>query len=95
MGFSSGPQLTVEKLYKVKKLGVYPTNGVHNIHNKPVETTPNNRNVCNISFPMIFISVINQMMDGINLDPSQHGLSSSIKFNACTTYRDSYLSRVK
>ena len=32
--FSYGPPITIGKVCKVKKMGVYPMNGVHQIHNK-------------------------------------------------------------
>ena len=49
--FSYGPSLTVERVCKVKKAGVYSINRVHQIHNKSGETTLNNSNTCNISSP--------------------------------------------
>ena len=55
--------LTVYKICKVKKVEVYPINGVHHIHIKAGETNSNNSKICNISFPKILIRVINHRMD--------------------------------
>ena len=66
-------------------------NGVHQIHNKSVETTQNNGKICNISFPKRFIRVINHSLDRTQLDPLHNGLSSSVSCTSCTTYGDTYL----
>ena len=43
--FSYGLPLASKRLYKVNKVGLYPMNGVHQIHNKSRETTLKNSNV--------------------------------------------------
>ena len=45
MEFSYGIPLTVERVCKVKKVGVYPMNGVNQPHNKSIKTTPNNSKI--------------------------------------------------
>ena len=69
-------------------------NGVHQIHNKSVETIPKNSKICNISFPKILIMVINQRVDRTQLDPYQNDFPSSVSCTLYTTYGHSYLSRV-
>ena len=81
-----GLPLTVEKVCKVKTVGVKPTNGVNQIHNKSRDAIPNNSNVCNISFPKRFIRLINQRVDRTYIFPSQRGLPSRVRRNGYTTY---------
>ena len=57
--FSYGLPFAVERVCKVKKMGVYPMNRINQINNKSGETTQKDRNICNIFFPKIFIRVIN------------------------------------
>ena len=89
--FSYGLPLTVEKVCKVREMGVYPMNGVHPIYSKSVDTTPKNSKICNISSPKIFIRVTSYRVDGTQQDPSQNVLPYSVSFTAYTTYVDSYL----
>ena len=92
--FSYGPPLTVDRVLKVKKVGVYQINVVHQIHNKSGENTPKNSNICNISFPKILIRVINQSVDRTHLDTSKYGLPPSVSCTVYTTYVKIYLRRV-
>ena len=41
--------------------------GFYHIHNKSGYTTPKNSNICNISFPKVFITVINQRVHRTHL----------------------------
>ena len=79
--FSHGLPISVERVHKVKKVGVYPMNGVRYIHNESGETNQNNIKICNISFPNIFINIINQRVDITQLDTYQNVLPSS---SSCT-----------
>ena len=63
MEYSYGLPLTIERVRKAKKLGVYPINRVHQKRNKPGDTTPNISKTYKIYFPKIFIRVINQRVD--------------------------------
>ena len=74
---------------------MYPMNKVHQIHIKSVDATTNNSNICGISFPKIFIRVINQMVDRIHLDTSKHGLPSIFRCTLYNTYGNSSLRRVQ
>ena len=61
---SYGLPLTFDQFCKVKKVGVYPMKGVHQIHNKSVDTTKNNSKTCNISVPKRFKIVIKHKVYG-------------------------------
>ena len=87
--FSYGIPITVEQFFKVNKVGMYPTNGVQQIHIKSGDITPKNSKIGNIPFPKIFIRVINQKVDRTQLDPYYHGLLSSVICTSYTTYVDS------
>ena len=93
--FSYGLPLTVERVCKFNKVGVYPMNRVQYIPNKSGDTAPKNSKICNIYSPKIFIRVVNQRMDRTQLDTSQHVLTSSVSCTAYTTYGNSYLRRVQ
>ena len=58
--FIYGIPITIGQLCKVKKVGVYPMNGVRHIHNKSGFTTPKNSKICKIYLPKVLIMVINQ-----------------------------------
>ena len=77
--FSYGLPLAYKIFYKVNKVGVYPMNGVHQIHNKSREINPNNSNVCNIYFPKILVRVIKYRVDRTHMDTSNHVLPLSIR----------------
>ena len=94
MEFSYGVLITVARVFKINKVGVYPTNGVQQIHTKSVETKPNNSKICNISFPKIVITMINQKADKTHLYPYQHDLTSSFSCSVYTNYIQSYLKRL-
>ena len=92
MEFSYVLPLTVEQVCKVQ---VYEINGLHQIHDKSGDTTPNNSNICNISSPKRFISVINHRVYGTKLYLYHHGLTSRGICNVYTTYGDIDLRRVR
>ena len=86
--FSYEIPLTVERVCKVKKVGVYPMNGVHNIHNKLGETTLKNIKICNIYFLKRFIRAIKKRVDRTQIDQFQNGLPLSVRRTKHTTYGD-------
>ena len=89
--FSYGLPLIFEQLFNVKKVEFYLINGVHQIHNKSEDSTPNNNKMHNICLSKILIRMINQSVYMTELDSSHLGLHLSLSCTSYTAYINSYL----